>query len=87
MKEILSDIIKAVINVSHKIKCESCNAKLANLESSKRHMRKFHEPMKKEKEVYTCDICRETFPHPSKLKSHTSTHIEHVPCTVSVSGD
>ena len=49
VKEILSDIIKAVINVSHKIKCESCNTKLANLETLKRHMRKFHEPMKKEK--------------------------------------
>ena len=76
VKEIVSDIIKAVMNVADKIKCESCNAKLANLESLKRHMRKFHEPIKKEKKVYSCDICQKTFPHPSKLKSHTSTHIE-----------
>ena len=76
VKEIVSDIIKSVMNVADKIKCESCNAKLANLESLKRHMKKFHEPIKKEKKVYSCDICRKTFPHPSKLKSHTSTHIE-----------
>ena len=74
-KEIVNDLIKAAINVSHKMKCEYCNSKFANLDSLKRHMRKFHEPMIKEEKLYTCDICNKTFPHPSKLKRHTSTHI------------
>ena len=74
-KEIVNDLIKAAINVSHKMKCEYCNSKFANLDSLKRHMRKFHKPMIKEEKLYTCDICHKTFPHPSKLKRHTSTHI------------
>ena len=67
-KEIVNDLIKAAINVSHKMKCEYCYSKFANLDSLKRHMRKFHEPMIKEEKLYTCDICHKTFQHPSKLK-------------------
>ena len=71
----MNDLIKAAINVSHKMKCEYRNSKFANLDSLKRNIRKFHEPMIKEEKLYTCDICHKTFPHPSKLTRHTSTHI------------
>ena len=44
-KEIVNDLIKAAINFSHKLKCETCNSKFTNLDSLNRPMRKFHEPM------------------------------------------
>ena len=58
VEAMISDLINDVINVSQKIKCESCHKLFANLESLKRHIRKFHEPVIKEKKVYTCAVCQ-----------------------------
>ena len=63
----ISDLINDVINVSQKTKCESCHKMFANLESLKRHIRNFNEPVIKEKKVYTCAVCQKAFPMPSKL--------------------
>ena len=63
----ISDIINYVINVFQKTKCESCHKMFANLESLKRHIRNFNEPVIKEKKVYTCAVCQKAFPMPSKL--------------------
>ena len=46
---IINDLINTVINIAQIINCESCNAKLSNLESLKKHMRKYHEPLKMRK--------------------------------------
>ena len=66
-KEIVNDLIKAALNFPHKLKYETCYSKFTNLDSLKRHMRKFHEPMIKEEKLFTCDICNKTFPHPSGM--------------------
>ena len=72
--ELINDIVSNAFNLSHKIKCEVCESMFSNIDSLKRHKRKFHEGNEKVKRSNNCNICLKSFTTPYKLKRHAEMH-------------